>query len=217
MGRPALTPVHPDEDRSTEDVFCGVLAAAVDAIEGEHIPYVLIGGVGSATLGRPRWTRDIDVLVAPVDADRTLDALAGAGFDVERTNPHWIYKATKHDIVVDEIFRTVGDIYLDEDMVARARRSEFCGVDVRVASPEDQIVIKAIANDEQSSRHWNDALSLIAACEIDWDYLVRRAQRGARRVLSLLIYAQSSDLVVPMRPIAELYGEIYREEDARGR
>lgn len=213
MGRPALTPVGP-EHRSAEDVFCDVLAAAIRAIDGEHIQYVLIGGVGSATLGRPRWTRDIDVLVAPVDADRALEALAAAGFDVERTNPHWIYKATMHDVVVDEIFRTVGDIYLDEDMLAHARQSEFCGVDVRVASPEDQIVIKAIANDEQSSRHWNDALSLIASCEIDWDYLVQRAQRGARRVLSLLVYAQSSDLVVPMRPIDALYRGIYGEEDA---
>lgn len=61
-------------------------------------------------------------------------------------------------------------------------------------------MIKAIANDEPSARHWNDALALIAACDIDWEYLLERASRGARRVLSLLVYAQSNDLVVPTWP-----------------
>jgi predicted nucleotidyltransferase len=196
-----------------EDVFVGVLHEALGAIESAGIDYVLIGGVGSAALGRPRWTHDIDVLVAPVDADRTLEALGDAGFATDRTNEHWIFKATLLGIVVDVIFRTVGDIYLDEPMVRRSTRSEFLGVSARVAAPEDQIVIKAIAHDEQSGRHWNDALALIAACEIDWDYLVERASRGARRVLSLLIYAQANDLVVPAWPIRRLFEDIYGKHD----
>jgi predicted nucleotidyltransferase len=191
-----------------------VLRAAVGAFESGGVPYVLIGGVGSASLGRPRWTHDIDVLVAPVDADRALDTLAAAGFDPERTNPHWIFKATMRDVVVDIIFRTVGDIYLDDEMLAHAQRAEFCGVAARVAAPEDQIVIKAIAHDEQSARHWNDALSLIASTEIDWDFLLERAERGARRVLSLLIYAQANDLVVPTWTIQRLFERIYGQESA---
>jgi predicted nucleotidyltransferase len=199
---------------ATEDGFAAVLRTAVGALESQGVPYVLIGGVGSASIGRPRWTRDIDVLVAPVDADRTLDALAGAGFDPERTNPHWIYKATMDGVVVDVIFRTVGDVYLDEEMLGHAMRADFCGVTATVASPEDQIVIKAIAHDEQSARHWNDALSLIAATDIDWDYLLERAERGARRVLSFLVYAQSNDLIVPNEPIGRLFDRIYGQEVA---
>jgi predicted nucleotidyltransferase len=194
-----------------ESTFAGVLHAAVDAVERAGIPYVLIGGVGSASLGRPRWTHDIDLLVAPVEADAALDALAAAAFATERTNEHWIFKAERDDIVVDVIFRTVGDIYLDDDMLARAVRASFLDVEATVASPEDQIVIKAIAHDEQSARHWNDALSLIASCEIDWSYLVQRASRGPRRVLSLLVYAQSNDLVVPSWVISMLYDSIYRD------
>lgn len=217
MGRPS-TRLDESGARPAEDGFADVLRAAVDAIEKHDVPYVLIGGVGSASLGRPRWTRDIDVLVTPVEAERALDALAAAGFDTERTNPHWIYKATKDDIVVDVIFRTVGDIYLDEEMLAHSARADFCGVTATVASPEDQIVIKAIAHDEQSARHWNDALALIAARDIDWDYLLARSERGARRVLSLLLYAQSNDLVVPNRPVLRLFDRIFGQEatDDRG-
>jgi predicted nucleotidyltransferase len=146
-------------EATAEETFRHVLASSVDAISEAGIPYVLIGGVGSASLGRPRWTRDIDVLVAPVDADRTLDALARAGFETERTNEHWIYKATLDDVVVDLIFKGMGDIYLDAEMLERARSAEFLGVEAVVAPPEDMIVIKALAHDEQSARHWNDALS----------------------------------------------------------
>ncbi len=205
----------PDESLP-EDVFASVLRDAVSALESADVEYVLIGGVGSAALGRPRWTNDIDVLVAPVQADRALETLGRAGFETERTNEHWIFKATKNDIVVDVIFRTVGDIYLDAEMLARARRSDFLGVQARVAAPEDQIVIKAIANDEPSARHWNDALALLAACDIDWDYLLERSSRGAKRVLSLLVYAQSNDIVVPSWPIVRLFREIYEMEKTDG-
>lgn len=193
-----------------------VLDDAVRGLERDAVDYVLIGGVGSAALGRPRWTRDIDVLVAPVDAGRALESLAAAGFVTERTNEHWIFKAMKREIVVDVIFRTVGDIYLDLPMLDHSRRADFLGVEVRVASPEDQIVIKAIAHDEPSARHWNDALSLIASCDIDWEYLLERSARGAKRVLSLLIYAQSNDLVLPSWPIVRLFNEIYETEGTDG-
>lgn len=205
----------PSEPRP-EDVFAGVLADAVGSLETGDVGYVLIGGVGSAALGRPRWTHDIDVLVAPVEADRALDALASAGFVTERTNEHWIFKATKHDIVVDLIFRTVGDIYLDDEMLSHARAASFLDIALRVAAPEDQVVIKAIAHDEPSARHWNDALALLALCDIDWDYLLERALRGAKRVLSLLIYAQSNDLLVPSWAIGRLYDKVYGTDDAVG-
>jgi hypothetical protein len=57
-------------------------------------------------------------------------------------------------------------------------------------------------------RHWHDALSLIAVADLDWDYLVRRARKGARRILSLLLYAQSNDLVVPPAVVRELFEQV---------
>lgn len=206
---------RPESDGAEEeDKFAATLGDTMAAIESAAIGYVVIGGVGSAALGRPRWTRDIDLMVAPLDAVPALEALGRAGFTTERTNEHWIYKAEKNNLVVDLIFRTVGDIYLDEPMLRRAVRTEFLGVDMNVASPEDQAVIKAIAHDEQSGRHWNDALALIASCTVDWEYLIERSCRGPRRVLSLLVYAQSSDLVVPNWVIEELFESIYSEDDS---
>jgi hypothetical protein len=85
-----------------------------------------------------------------------------------------------------------------------------------LAAPEDVIVIKALAHDEPSFRHWHDSLAIIAAQELDWEYLVRRARHGAHRVLSLLVYAQSNDLIVPEQPIRSLFESIYGSDGADG-
>lgn len=192
-----------------EPSFLQVLGEAVAAIEGAEVPYLVIGGVASAALGRPRWTHDIDVFVLPQDADPTLAALEKVGFEIERTDPYWLFKAAKEGLVVDVIFKTSGDIYLDEEMLRRGIDGDFHGVGFRVASPEDLVVIKAIVDSERRPHHWHDALGLIASRELDWDYLVRRSRHGARRVLSLLAYAQSDDLVVPDTAIRTLFEMLY--------
>jgi hypothetical protein len=66
-------------------------------------------------------------------------------------------------------------------------------------------------HDEDTPRHWYDALGILANAtseEIDWDYLLFRARQGPRRVLSLLLYAQSCDLVVPTGVVSALYEQI---------
>jgi predicted nucleotidyltransferase len=186
-----------------------VLADAVAAFERADIPYVLIGGLASAVHGRPRTSRDIDVLVRHADAKRALAALGEAGFETEETNPQWIFKATKDDVQVDLIFWLKGDIYLDDEMLERSEERDIDGVHVRVIPPEDLIVVKAVIHDEQTPRHWGDALGVIADTDLDWDYLARRARKGARRVLALLLYAQSNDLVVTDETVRSLFESLY--------
>jgi hypothetical protein len=189
--------------------FLDVLAEGAGALARAEIPYLLVGGIASATLGRPRFTADIDFLVQPRDAKPALDALGQAGFETEETNPHWIFKAEKNGFVIDVLFAIKGGIHLDERMYERSLVADLDGRSVRVAAPEDLIVTKAVAHDESSPRHWHDALGVIAACELDWDYLLERAQYGARRVLALLVYAQADDFVVPAWAIERLYHTIY--------
>jgi predicted nucleotidyltransferase len=192
-----------------QEAVASALADAAVAFTDAGIRYVLIGGLASTAHGRPRATADIDFLVHPDDALSALAALDAHGFETEETNPHWIYKAARDGVTVDLIFKVSGDIYLDEEMSERATIKDVYGRGVRVASPEDMLVIKAIAHDEPSFRHWHDALAIVAESSLDWDYVCRRARHGARRVLSLLVYAQSNDLIVPEEPLRALFQTIY--------
>lgn len=96
-------------------------------------------------------------------------------------------------------------------MIARAVEIEFLGCRPRFIPAEDLLVMKALVHDEGGTRHWHDALGIISANNLDWPYLLRRARRAPRRVLSLLVYAHSLDLHVPNRVIRALFEEVYGE------
>jgi predicted nucleotidyltransferase len=200
----------PDGREVDEGLFLTVLGEAIAALEDKDIPYLLMGGLSSATFGRPRGTNDIDLFVRPEHARLTLEALAAQGFTTEETDPLWLFKGFKNEILVDVIFRSTGDIYLDDEMLAHARIVDVKGCAARVIAPEDLLIIKALTADEHMPHHWHDALGVITGSELDWDYLVSRARRfGARRVLSLLLYAQSNDLGVPVKPVRDLFDSIF--------
>ena len=193
-----------------EGRFLNVLREAVGAVEAKDIPYLLMGGLSSATFGRPRGTNDIDLFVRPESARLTLEALAASGFTTEETDARWLFKGFKDGILVDVIFRSTGDIYLDEEMLAHARVVDVQGCPARVIAPEDLLIIKALTADEHMPHHWHDALGVVTGSALDWDYLVARARRfGARRVLSLLLYAQSNDLGVPVGPVRALFDSVF--------
>lgn len=193
------------ERYADRDAFLIVLDRALAAIEPMETPYVFVGGLASTILGRPRWTRDLDILVRPDDAERTLQALASAGFETELAQPHWLAKARIGEVVVDVLSRSQPDIMLDDEMLERAVEAEYEGRRLRLACPEDLLVMKAVAANEDTPRYWYDAIALAARNDLDWDYLVARARRaGIRRVLAALLYAQSNDVGVPMAPIESL-------------
>jgi hypothetical protein len=206
-----------------DEVFTRVLREAVETVERAGFPFLVLGGLASSLVGRPRWTHDIDFLVRPDDARDVLAALRGAGFTTEETDPVWLYKAFKNDVMVDIIFMVMGGIYLDDEMRTHSIERDYSipspsgggqggGVlRLRIPSPEDQIVIKCIVHREETSRHWFDALAILGRAQLDWNYLLRRGRVGARRLLALLIYAQSADILVPSWVIRRLYEEVYAQ------
>src|SRR4051812_12724008 len=96
--------------------FDTALFSTLDAVEAKKIDYALIGGVAAFTHGRPRPTQDIDIFVRPEDADNLLEVLKDLGFEINRFNPSWIFKAYKENVLIDIIFRSEGNLYFDEEM-----------------------------------------------------------------------------------------------------
>ena len=103
------------------------LKEVTQLLEEENLPYVVFGGIASSALGRPRSTRDIDVLVRPDGAVAALELLAKHGYETDRLDDQWIYKAQKAGVVVDIIFKTRFGIYLDEEMLEHATTARFNG------------------------------------------------------------------------------------------
>jgi len=200
---------YKDHNLSDQSKQGAVILSSIEALEKNSIPYALIGGVAGKELGRPRITHDIDLFVCPDDADEALKVLESSGFTTEKRDITWLYKAWKDDTLVDIIFKSSGDIYFDDEVRSHVRRLPYQGRFVNSISPEDFIVIKAAVHQEHIPHHWHDALAVLTEDNLDWSYLLKRARFSPRRVLSLLVYAQSNDIAVPHEAIQALYKKLY--------
>ncbi len=185
------------------------LFAAIEIIEEKNIAYAIMGGIAVKEMGRPRITHDIDIFIKPDDADYVLTILKEKGFETEIRDPFWLYKAWRDEVLVDIIFRSCGDLYFEEEVREHVRRIPYHGKFVNAISPEDFIIIKSAAHQEDNPHHWHDALAVLTQGNLDWDYLLKRARHCPRRVLALLIYAQSNDIAIPNDLIQKLFKTIY--------
>ncbi|MBO0701943.1 MAG: nucleotidyltransferase [Candidatus Dormibacteraeota bacterium] len=181
------------------------LLRAADVLDSQGIDYALMGGVASTTVGRQRATHDIDFFLTRSGAVQAVDALAAAGFRTERTDERWLFKAFLGEVMVDLIFVSKGGVVLDEEMRTRRRETRVGHRSIHVLAPEDQILIKALAASEHAPRHWYDALAILVRTELDWDYLLRRAGPHPARILSVLLFARSESVDLPLHPLRSLF------------
>ncbi len=195
--------------------FDVTLFSALDALDKNNVSYAIIGGIAASGLGRPRSTQDIDLFVRPEDAEAILDVLSHHGFRTEQTNPTWLFKAFKENVLVDIIFRSEGGFYYDDEMRERTVKVNYHGRQVPLVSPEDFVLIKCAVHSEEGPHHWHDALSVLSHAKVDWDYLLHRARKAPRRLLALLMYAQSDDIWVPNQVVQRLYQTLFGDPSAR--
>lgn len=187
-----------------EGDFVDAFQKACDALETAQVPYLFMGGIASIVHGRTSWTHDLDVFIRRTDEPTAVEALVAAGFRVDPTPSSWLTKLWMDDVYVDVIYSSTGPIDLDDEMLARGEWAEVWSRKIPVIGPEDLVVTKALAHGEETAHYWWDALAVIAKRELEWEYLLSRARRGPRRTLSLLLYAQSTDLAVPDHVIRRL-------------
>jgi hypothetical protein len=123
------------------------LKRASGALRGANVPFLLGGGMAVWARGGPGTGHDLDLLVRPEDADRALQALVETGLRPEKPPEGWLYKAWDGDVLVDLIFRQVGEPVGDE-LFARAEELEVNAVSMQVMALEDVMVAKLKALDE---------------------------------------------------------------------
>ena len=201
---------YPSGEEPQEEALLATLRDVVRALADDGVDHLLMGGIGAYSHARPRVTQDIDVFIRPGDVERVRAALVGAGFEVVDHDPTWLLKGWKRGVLVDVIFRSTGGIYLDDEMVRRRIVGEYKGISLPLIAPEDLFIIKALTASEANPQHFYDALGIISRCDLDWGYVLQRAtQTGPRRVLSLLLFAESVDLVVPSDAVVELFEAVH--------
>jgi hypothetical protein len=153
-----------------------VVSVLARTLERAGLAHALIGGHAVNTWLEPRFTADIDLVIA-VDAaalGRFREALAAEGFvvDVEHgaqqtSGPDFVRLVSADGLARVEL--QVAKTPFQREVIQRARTDES---GLRVATPEDLIVMKLIAN---RPRDQVDLTGLLGLPALDWSYIERWA------------------------------------------
>jgi hypothetical protein len=163
------------------------LGRLAEILEEVGIEYALIGGHAVNAWVEPRFTADIDVTieaaVAPIE--RLAAALQREGFTLAGEHgadpvagPDFLRFVSDDGRVVLEFQAAKTEL---QDAVIRWATSDSRGL--RVATPEDRIVLKLIAN---RTKDQIDLLGLCALPELDWAYVERWASEWRAQVLRVV-------------------------------
>ncbi len=117
---------------------------------------MVIGGVAASLLGQPRMTADIDAAVL-LDDDSIgpfLDQALAHGLTPRITNPSAFAKRSamlllKHDESGTPVDVAQSRLPFEQEAIARARQVDVGGFSVPLPTPEDLIIMKAIAHRPQ--------------------------------------------------------------------
>lgn len=114
---------------------------------------VIIGGVAASLLGKPRFTEDLDamILLSVKDIPHLLDAAREEGIEPRhsdtlefgRKNRVLLLRHTPSETDIDI---SLGVLPFEEEMVERSITRPVMSLSIRLPTPEDLIIMKAIAH-----------------------------------------------------------------------
>jgi len=190
MGEPAELPVTSSVPvklpESQELLFREVLAW----LEEEQLPFAVSGAVAlQQHTGICRFTKDLDIFVAPVDANRALRILARHGFRCEVEDPVWLAKAWRDGFFVDIITgMSNGAITVDGEWIRRSHAATVIGVKTRVLAPEELIASKLFIT-RRERFDGADIVHVIYALRgrLDWPRILQIAGEHWELVLWVLV------------------------------
>ena len=114
---------------------------------------VIIGGIAVGFLGKPRFTADIDAvfLLSTKDIPQFLELAQVENIvpriqnaqDFARKNRVLLLK---HSLTETDVDISLGILPFEQEMIERASTKSFAGLSIRLPTPEDLIIMKAIAH-----------------------------------------------------------------------
>jgi len=129
------------------------LAGLMEWFLGEDLEAAVIGGVAAGLHGHPRLTEDVDAVVVGTAAEELITAGKRYGF-APRIKDALEFSQRTHVLLMQHrsgvgVDLSLGALPFESEVIARAQRIDADGLVIIVASPEDLIIMKALARRPQ--------------------------------------------------------------------
>lgn len=132
-----------------------LLAAARDlvlALAEMQLAPTFIGGVAVSLIAQPRYTDDIDAMVVfdTAQADELLETLGRHGFSPRFAGMGDLARRARmvtmsHDRTGSVVDIALGCMPFETELQQRSVRYELAGIGIQIPTPEDLVIMKAIA------------------------------------------------------------------------
>lgn len=158
---------------ASEDLEAALKASAA-ALRAADVRFMLGGSLAAWVRGGPPSRKDLDLMLAPEDAERALEVLEEAGFRTVRPPEEWLFKAWHGHTLIDLIFRPKG-IELDDGAFARAEAMDVFAIPMLVMALEDMVATKLLVLDEHAL-DFEPMLQIARSLreQIDWEQVRAR-------------------------------------------
>lgn len=212
MASPAPPPPELPEETRT------FYRRAMAVLQQAGVPFLVGGAYAYARYtGIVRHTKDFDIFIHPRDFERTLEAFAADGCQVERNFPHWLGKAWCGENFIDVIFSSGNGVArVDRRWFEHAVGEEVLGMQVQICPIEEMIWSKSFIM-ERERFDGADVAHLLhcRAGDLDWTRLVGRFGEHGRVLLAHLIlfgYIYPDDAGLIPRWVLDMLFEQVRNE-----
>ncbi len=133
--------------------FLRVLSSLSNWFKDQQVPYAIIGGAAIGFLDQPRATQDIDAVtwLDLADTPGFVESGAHFGFFPRISDPiEFALKSRvlllRHNQTKIDVDISLGALPFEQEMIERATEFATPELTVRIATPEDLIITKAVAH-----------------------------------------------------------------------
>jgi predicted nucleotidyltransferase len=117
---------------------------------------VIIDGIAASLLGKPRFTADLDadILLSILDLPELIDAANEHGISPRIANAETFARThrvllLRHQASGTNVDISLGVLPFETEMVARSQNVNIGSLHLRLPTPEDLIILKAVAHRQQ--------------------------------------------------------------------
>lgn len=171
------------EEKATLVPLLSALQDLIAWLTLQQTPGIVIGGVAASILGRPRATRDVDAVILLDENGWKAFLEAGARFGFKprhRDSLGFAKQARRHETSGIDADISLGLLPFEQEAIARAQSIEVSGITIPLPTPEDLIIMKAVANRAR------DVADIEALLDVHPKLDLRRIRRWLREFSSAL-------------------------------
>lgn len=151
-----------------------VLSSLSQWLKDQQVRYAIIGGVAIGFVAQPRATQDVDAVIW-IDLDRVDDFLESGkdfGFVPRIPDPVSFARKTRvlllrHQQTNIGIDLSCGALPFEQEMLDRSTELDVGPINLRVATPEDLIILKAVAHRQRDLIDIDNLLSVHRELDVD--------------------------------------------------